>query len=129
MEFIEFPKLARLSREIIVTEKIDGTNAQVHITEDGKITAGSRTRWITPEADNFGFAAWGQENRGHLLELGPGSHFGEWWGAGIQPFESKKFFTGSAFPEALTGAWTEKSTIRAGGSFLRPFCLVIPQRT
>jgi hypothetical protein len=28
MEFQEFPKMARLSREMIVTEKIDGTNAQ-----------------------------------------------------------------------------------------------------
>jgi len=84
VEFVEFPKLARLSREIIVTEKIDGTNAQVHITDDGQILAGSRTRWITPEADNFGFATWVRDNRESLLELGPGSHFGEWWGAGIQ---------------------------------------------
>jgi hypothetical protein len=27
-EFVEFPKIARLSREMIITEKIDGTNAQ-----------------------------------------------------------------------------------------------------
>ena len=31
MEFQEFPKMARLAREVIVTEKIDGTNAQVYI--------------------------------------------------------------------------------------------------
>jgi len=84
VEFVEFPKMPRLSREIIVTEKIDGTNAQVHITEDGRIFAGSRTRWITPEADNFGFAAWVRDNTEDLMTLGPGSHFGEWWGAGIQ---------------------------------------------
>lgn len=84
MEFKEFPKMPRLSREIIVTEKIDGTNAQVCITEDGRILAGSRTRWITPENDNFGFAAWVRDNTNELLKLGPGSHFGEWWGAGIQ---------------------------------------------
>jgi hypothetical protein len=84
IEFVEFPKMPRLSREIIVTEKIDGTNAQVHITVDGQILAGSRTRWITPEADNFGFAAWVRDNREALMDLGPGSHFGEWWGAGIQ---------------------------------------------
>lgn len=82
--FVEFPKMARLSREIIVTEKIDGTNAQVHITEDGGFYVGSRTRWITPEHDNFGFAAWAHANRDELMQLGPGSHFGEWWGAGIQ---------------------------------------------
>ena len=55
-EFIPFPKIARLSRLAIVTEKIDGTNAQVTITEDGDIFAGSRSRWITPEDDNYGFA-------------------------------------------------------------------------
>lgn len=82
--FVEFPKMPRLSREIIVTEKIDGTNAQVHITDDGRVLAGSRTRWITPENDNFGFAAWVEANRDALLALGAGSHFGEWWGAGIQ---------------------------------------------
>ena len=84
MEFTEFPKMARLSREIIVTEKIDGTNAQVFISEDGAMLAGSRTRWITPQDDNFGFAAWVEAHREELLTLGPGRHFGEWWGAGIQ---------------------------------------------
>jgi len=44
----------------------------------------SRTRWITPEDDNFGFAKWAHANREELLQLGPGSHFGEWWGQGIQ---------------------------------------------
>jgi hypothetical protein len=33
-EFREFSKMARLSREIIITEKIDGTNAQIFIGED-----------------------------------------------------------------------------------------------
>jgi hypothetical protein len=83
-EFVGFPKMARLCREMIVTEKIDGTNAQILITEDGDIQAGSRTRWITPEDDNFGFAAWVRDNRDDLLNLGPGRHFGEWWGSGIQ---------------------------------------------
>jgi hypothetical protein len=82
--FVEFPSIARLSRDIIVTEKIDGTNAQVHITETGQVFAGSRNRWITPEADNFGFARWVRENESILLALGPGSHFGEWWGSGVQ---------------------------------------------
>lgn len=83
-EFTPFPKMARLFREMIITEKIDGTNAQIHITEDGELHAGSRTRWITPEEDNFGFAAWCRDNRDDLLKLGPGRHFGEWWGRGIQ---------------------------------------------
>lgn len=45
---------------------------------------GSRTRWIFPEQDNFGFAAWAYANADELLKLGPGSHYGEWWGPGIQ---------------------------------------------
>jgi len=82
--FTPFPKLARLQREVIISEKIDGTNAQVFITDDGKMLTGSRTRWITPEDDNFGFAAWARDNKDELMQLGPGHHFGEWWGQGIQ---------------------------------------------
>ena len=84
IEFEGFPKIARLSREAIITEKIDGTNAQIYIGEDGQIIAGSRTRWITPDSDNFGFARWGEQHRVELAALGPGRHFGEWWGSGIQ---------------------------------------------
>lgn len=96
--------MARLSREVIITEKIDGTNAQLLIAElandepipahslgvfdhGGKLhymAAGSRTRWITPEVDNAGFAAWVACNFEQLKTLGPGRHFGEWWGQGIQ---------------------------------------------
>ena len=47
-EFTPFPKMARLQRTVIITEKIDGTNAQVYITDDGKMRFGSRTRWIIP---------------------------------------------------------------------------------
>ena len=83
-DFIEFPKMARYSREVIVTEKIDGTNAQVYITEDGEFLTGSRTRWITPENDNYGFSKWAHERKEELMQLGPGRHFGEWWGNGIQ---------------------------------------------
>lgn len=85
VEFEAFPKLARLSREVVVSEKIDGTNAQVFIAEDGvTMLVGSRTRWITPDDDNHGFARWCAEHRDELLALGPGRHFGEWWGSGIQ---------------------------------------------
>jgi hypothetical protein len=98
MTFEDFPKMARLSREVIVTEKIDGTNAQIYIEaldgypasqaiaqQDGlAMFAGSRTRWITPEDDNFGFAAWAKANADELFNLGVGRHFGEWFGSGIQ---------------------------------------------
>lgn len=83
--FIEFPKLYRFNREVLVTEKIDGTNAQIVIDLEGNIKAGSRSRYITPEDDNFGFAKWVQANKDELVSaLGPGQHFGEWWGSGIQ---------------------------------------------
>jgi hypothetical protein len=83
--FVEFPKIARYNRNIVITEKIDGTNAQVYINDTGdKVFAGSRNKWISVEDDNYGFARWVSENKEELLKLGPGSHFGEWWGAGIQ---------------------------------------------
>lgn len=84
MEFKSFPSIARLSREVIITEKLDGTNASITITEDGKFLTGARNRWITPEDDNYGFSKWAHENKEELLKLGVGSHFGEWWGQGIQ---------------------------------------------
>lgn len=99
MSFIEFPKMPRLSRECVVTEKIDGTNAQVYIVQrnacppdiapvaipgEFAVFAGSRNRWITPADDNFGFAAWVVANSEELATLGAGRHFGEWWGSGIQ---------------------------------------------
>lgn len=83
--FEAFPKIPRLRRGCTISEKIDGSNAQIYIPEDdGPILAGSRNRWITPEADNFGFAAWVRDNADELRKLGPGRHFGEWYGAGIQ---------------------------------------------
>jgi len=84
VEFAEFRKIPRLTREIVITEKIDGTNGVVYIGEDGEFLTGSRSRWITPEMDNHGFAKWAQDNKSELLLLGPGTHYGEWWGSGIQ---------------------------------------------
>lgn len=83
--FEEFTKIPRLSRECIVTEKIDGTNGTILVLEDGQVVAGSRTRWITPEQDNYGFAAWVRDHAEELRAgLGTGMHRGEWWGQGIQ---------------------------------------------
>lgn len=83
-EFEYFPKIARLSREMVITEKIDGTNAQIIIAND-QIKAGSRSKLITPEDDNYGFARWVEANKEELIaKLGPGRHYGEWWGSGIQ---------------------------------------------
>lgn len=83
-DFEGFPKIARLNREIVITEKLDGTNAQIVINESGEIKVGSRNRWITPKDDNYGFAGWVERNKEEILKLGEGQHFGEWWGNGIQ---------------------------------------------
>lgn len=84
-EFVPWPKISRLNRDIVVTEKIDGTNAAIGILDDGTVYAQSRKALITPEKDNFGFARWVAENEDELrVLLGPGLHFGEWWGRGIQ---------------------------------------------
>ena len=84
MEFKEFKKIPRLSRECVITEKIDGTNGCIYIGEEGEFLVGSRSRWITPEMDNYGFAGWAMANKEELMKLGVGLHFGEWWGQGIQ---------------------------------------------
>lgn len=85
IEFQAWPKIYRLHRGIIITEKIDGTNACVIVTNDGQVAAQSRTRLITPESDNFGFAAFVRDNADALRDtLGPGYHYGEWYGHGIQ---------------------------------------------
>lgn len=113
IDFTPFPKIARLKRDIVITEKIDGTNAAIVIVPveqfdeffpGGAILPGlnelgataiaagthfvfaqSRTRFITPTSDNYGFAAWVERNAENLLvDLGAGVHFGEWWGSGIQ---------------------------------------------
>lgn len=84
MIFEEFAKIPRLTREVTITEKIDGTNSCIGITETGEFFIGSRSRWITVENDNFGFARWAMEHKEELMTLGPGRHHGEWWGLGIQ---------------------------------------------
>ena len=85
IEFKKFSKIPRLSRECVITEKIDGTNGVIYINEEeGIFLVGSRKRWITPEDDNAGFAKWAIKNKEELLKLGNGTHYGEWWGQGIQ---------------------------------------------
>ena len=113
-DFTPFPKIGRLFRPVVITEKIDGTNAAVVVSDmapynygdeevvgpgivintDGHkldgwepvfVYAQSRKQVISPEQDNFGFAKWVREHARELaMGLGVGVHFGEWWGAGIQ---------------------------------------------
>lgn len=115
VEFQPWPKTSRFFRDIVITEKIDGTNAAVQIInadnithwshEDGTRTffdpqpldvvrleghtyivyAQSRNRLIGLGYDNAGFAGWVSEHAAELVTfLGEGTHFGEWWGSGIQ---------------------------------------------
>lgn len=107
MKFVEFRKIPRLSRDVIITEKIDGSNGQIYIVKEEELTsiddyffiedyclarkenllmfAGSRNRWlqIGKQTDNMAFATWVKENAEQLFELGEGRHFGEWYGKGI----------------------------------------------
>jgi len=125
-------KIPRWSREVIITEKIDGTNASVLITIDEAeaqhvgldqcvavaelghplisrffIFAGSRTRLVTPgKQDNAGFAAWVQKNADDLAKLGPGHHFGEWWGSKIQ--RAYGFKNGERFFSLFDTRWAER---------------------
>lgn len=83
IEFKKYPKTPRFNNlKYLVTEKLDGTNACIMIQE-GTVEAASRNRKITAEDDNYGFAAWVEENHQELLELGNGYHYGEWVGKGI----------------------------------------------
>lgn len=84
-QFVGFPKIPRLSRDIVVSEKIDGTYGQIFWDETGTLMlVGSKNRWITTLDDNHGFARWVSDNMEELKKLGPGRHHGEWWGQGIQ---------------------------------------------
>lgn len=113
--FEEFPKIPRLSRTAIITEKIDGTNAAILVGEDGSVRAGSKTKWIVPgNDDNHGFAQWVQDHADELRSLGPGLHRGEWWGYKIQRGYGLKE---KRFSLYNTGRWRDS---REGGSLCPP---------
>lgn len=101
--FQPFPKIPRLHGDVVVTEKIDGTNACFeHVRGEACTLFGacSRNRRLVtitvkdaapdhPEVtwhgtDNYGFGAFVVRNYATLARLGYGNHFGEWYGEGIQ---------------------------------------------
>jgi len=124
VEFQPWPKIPRLNRGILVTEKLDGTNAcvvilplgdtpaavgssetvdwllggdleralfnaddanAIAVVGDYAVFAQSRSRFIVPGRDNYGFAEYVRQHAEALVDtLGAGRHFGEWYGAGIQ---------------------------------------------
>lgn len=105
MEFKAWPKITRIEnkRKPIFTEKIDGTNSCIVIGPNGEFACQSRSRFITPEDDNCGFARWAYQNKDELLKLGEGYHFGEWWGLGIQRGYDQKEKRFSLFNTRLWG--------------------------
>lgn len=85
VEFKAWPKIPRENPfKVTITEKINGTNACIIIDGGAVVGVQSRKRLITPEDDNYGFAAWVAANEEELLSLGDGYHYGEWAGEGIQ---------------------------------------------
>jgi hypothetical protein len=127
--FQEFNKIARLSRDCVVTEKLDGTNAQVYFPEDGgPMLVGSRNRYVTPSDDNYGFARWAVEHEEELRAgLGFGRHFGEWWGQGIQ---RKYGLDHKRFSLFNTARWVDRhvigSALNEKQSFAPECCHVVP---
>lgn len=137
MEFEKFPKIPRYNRNIIITEKIDGTNGQIVVQaftrkllhDEGRgimagavyyfdstledveyaVWAGSRNRWLNRVgSDNHGFAQWVFDNGRELVkELGVGRHYGEWWGQGI----ARKYgLDHKRFSLFNTKRWTKETT-------------------
>lgn len=104
-----WPDVPRLFRDVTLTEKLDGHTAALHIepvrsrriagitelpVRPGdvfsvdeaeftfyRVSVQNRTRLVTMHEDVAGIAAWAMENAaGIVAALGPGIHFGEWWG-------------------------------------------------
>lgn len=100
IEFKSFNKIEQIGRLYMsITQKLHGTNAQILIykTENGlDLLCGSRTRWLTPADDNYGFANFVYANKQEFIDkLGVGRHFGEWCGPGInsgEGLEEKRFY-------------------------------------
>lgn len=98
LDFKSFAKMNRFHDETMyITEKIDGTNAQIFIHNSAEIVdehsvipprkymkIGSRNRYISVDDDNFNFAQWCHDHHDELIQLPHGRHYGEWWGQGIQ---------------------------------------------
>lgn len=105
MSNVEFKAWEKIPREnpfnVTITEKMDGTNACIIITDGEIVGVQSRKRLITPEDDNYGFAGWVERNNDDLLNLGDGYHYGEWAGLGIQKnphtLDEKRFFLFNTF--------------------------------
>jgi RNA ligase-like protein len=123
-EFHSFKEILK-PKLLSVTQKIHGSNACVYIwdatTDDGKVErkliCGSRKRWITPEDDNYGFAAFVEKHKDEFIEkLKPGRHDGEWAGPGINSGE------GLTERRFVLFSWEKFPPERP----LPPGCMVVP---
>jgi hypothetical protein len=152
-EFQAWPKIPRLNRNCIATEKIDGTNAAIVIefveagapkdefeiarvdldlsdTREFAVFAQSRKRLLQTNeaggkgADNFAFAQWVKENAFELAAvLGEGRHYGEWWGQGIQRAYG---LTEKRFSLFNAGRWHDSQGNGLGDSAAPNCCSVVP---
>jgi len=127
--FEPWAKIARLERDIVITEKIDGTNAGIYISEEMEVSASSRKRWILPGEDHFGFTAWVEKNAETLVQdLGAGMHFGEWWGSGVRRGygleKGEKRF--SLFNTRKWGRYDRGDGVLEGPIFKTPGVLSVP---
>lgn len=136
-EFKNYGKIPRwVNEHVWISEKIDGSNSCVVIEDYTGVTdisdeeratilgftvtdagvfavrAQSRSRFITPSKgkDNFGFAAYVQENANALVKtLGVGYSYGEWYGSGIQSgyglTNGERHF--ALFPTARHTMWSD----------------------
>jgi RNA ligase len=80
--------LAAENREYVLAERelVDQHGASIG---PHWLLAQSRQRFVAPsrliaKADNYGWAQWVDDHADELMLLGPGYHYGEWWGYGIQ---------------------------------------------
>jgi hypothetical protein len=130
---------------MVITEKLDGTNAAVVIAPVAEASwksepiavadapggafafwAQSRKSLIFPgkSTDNYGFAGWVKDHAEELVRLGPGHHYGEWWGQGIQrgyDLDEKRF---SLFN---TGRWVQAGHTNPDAKAEAPGCChVVP---
>ena len=152
-EFKAWPKVPRLNRNVVVTEKIDGSNTAVviesvlrgapkqvfeicrvdlELADDYELAvfAQSRKRLLQTNedggkgSDNFAFAAWVKENAIELAAvLGEGYHFGEWYGSGIQRAYGLE---DKRFALFNVGRWHDQQANGCGESVCPNCCSVVP---
>jgi len=110
-DWAAYHNVAPRKRVFVGTVKLHGTNAGISLL-DGQIVYRSRTREITPDDDNSGFARHMSAHEAALREMLSAigddvSIFGEWCGAGVQSSvgisaEQKLFVT---FALRINGDW------------------------